>query len=253
MSAALLAQEGALASMSIALPGQTWQRRLELSYEFQRKANEKYLRHCNPALPFHKLMIGTGAAISHSMILRAVRPMVHDTATSSSPPRVNSPWVMQLALNLLRHAAELWEFHASQWRTMPWVPWHAIAVALAGLCSVRDTELAREAWQLVEQSMERYARDVADTKNGMLWRPIEKLYKKASAFRDSSASAVAPPNSVPLLPLDDAFDLGGVDADSVFDFPPELQAALPNDTSWLDWEAMMRDMDELKSEEMQWM
>lgn len=61
----------------------------------------------------------------------------------------------------------------------------ALAVALAGLCSIRNTPLAERAWYYVDKHYERSARYVADSRTGMLWKPVEKLYKKASAFRDA--------------------------------------------------------------------
>ena len=74
---------------------------------------------------------------------------------------------------------------------MVWVQWHALAVALAGLCSVRDTPLAKTAWVYVEKAYDRHSKQVADSRNGKLWRPVEKLYRKASAFRDGiSESAI---------------------------------------------------------------
>lgn len=79
-----------------------------------------------------------------------------------------------------------------------WVQWHPLAVALAGLCTIRGTPLADEAWAYVEPTYTRHADRVADSRHGTLWRPIEKLYRRARAFRDgqsllpgSDASAAA--------------------------------------------------------------
>ena len=163
---------------------------------------------------------------------------------------------------------------------MPWVPWHAISVALAGLCSIRGTEVADEAWSLVDKAMERYGNHVADSRNGMLWKPVEKLYRKAAAFRNNTTEQQQRPQqrqppspqidlsdaqpsmmdaSMPAIPSASMANMQNMPLptplpmpDSVFDFPPEMQAALPIDNSWLDWEAMMKDMDELRGDEMQW-
>jgi len=70
----------------------------------------------------------------------------------------------------------------------------ALAVALAGLCSIRSTPLASRAWYYVDKHYERSARYVADSRTGMLWKPVEKLYKKASAFRDSAGTTRVPFN-----------------------------------------------------------
>ncbi|KAK4628207.1 C6 finger domain transcription factor adaR [Fulvia fulva] len=256
---------------STAGPAQSWQTRLELAYEYQRSVNDKFIRHCDPTnMKHHMMIIGTGTAATNAMILRAVRPIqIHP---NSVPPRVDSPWVMELALNILRHANASWEQTVGRWRRMPWVPWHAIGVALAGLCSIRGTDQANEACVLVEQAMSRYGANVADSPTDILWRPIEKLYKKAKAFRDQSdvlvpVSAPAPipakvdpgweapipqqpltMQSSPAAPMNPL----GMPAD-VFNFPPDMQASLPSDNSWLDWESILKDMDDIKADDMQWM
>lgn len=200
MSLALMAQDGAEVGQRVSMPeeegeggagaGQSWQTRLEYAYAFQRDIQHKYLRHCDPTVPMQALQLGIGYAASHSMILRAIRPMQYQLA--SVPPRVDSPWVLQLAVNILRHCEAMWQNElVCGLRRMPWVPWHAIAVALAGLCSIRDTDLANEAWRLVDQSMLVYAQTVADSRNGSLWKPIERLRKKAMAFRDGKVPGSA--------------------------------------------------------------
>ena len=277
MSLALLAMEASAVTLQMTFieetsSGKGWQQRLEIAYAFQKKVVDQYLRHCNPAMPAHRVLSEVSAAACHSLILRAVRPMQHHP--QSVPPRVDSPWVMNLALNILRHSDQLWASMSGRWRKMPWVPWQAIAVTLAGLCSIRGNALANEAWPLVERCMARYAPNVADTKDGMLWKPLEKLRIKAEAFRDGldsqSVSAQPPlPTAQPdfsnIVPMDTSIaapqvpmnmfpDLSNTAAlDAMFDFPPDMQASLPNDTSWLDWEAVLQDMDEIRAEDVQWM
>lgn len=277
MSLALMAHEGAIFPLRGTSDfgsgkGQSWQQDLQTAYEIRTLINDKYLRYCIPGKPEHDVIRYTGAAAVHSIFLRAVRPMRYDSNTP--PPRVDSPWVMDLALNILRHAEELWVYMEKRWRRMPWVPWHAIAVALAALCSLRDTPVANEAWALIDKAMVRYAPDVADGANGMLWRPIEKLYKKAAAFRDgtdtqqiqqaqqhqpvaaSTGAVFVPSQQAPLQnPL---MEMPGADLmmnapDPMFDLSSDMMATLPNDTSWLDWESIIKDIGEVKAEDMQWM
>ncbi|EME46905.1 C6 transcription factor-like protein [Dothistroma septosporum NZE10] len=271
-SISLIAMEGSVLALKFSLPedstagaAQSWQTRLELAYEYQRSVNDKFLRHCDPTnMKHHMMIIGTGTAAANAMILRAVRPIhIHP---NSVPPRVDSPWVMELALNILRHANMTWEQLTGRWRRMPWVPWHAIGVALAGLCSIRGTDQANEAWILVEQSMACYGENVADSPTGMLWRPIAKLYQKAKAFRDQPEIKAAAPIPVNMdLAWNDPtvtqqpvvmntgtagpMDPMGMPAD-VFNFPPDMHASLPSDNSWLDWESILKDMDEIKGDDM---
>lgn len=276
MSLALMAHDGSIIpfrekSGLANLLSEPWQQQLQKAYELQTRMQERYFRHCDPANPYHQTLRYTGIAIVHCMFLRSVRPLQYDS--SAPPPRVDSPWVMDLALNILRHSSQMWAHIAGIWRRMPWVPWHAIAVVLAGLCSVRGTDIANEAWQLVDNAMVRYAPLVADGPNGMLWRPIEKLYKKAVAFRDGLDSPkplqtqyalpatqgmsepyrdpqiVAQDPAASIMPVGDfRIDI----ADPMFDISSDMMASLPNDTSWLDWESIVRDIDEVKAEDMQW-
>lgn len=175
--------------------GDTWQQRVELAQKFKENCQQKYLQHCDDNIPFQRFLKGVAGAMTGSMFIRAVRPMAKHV--SSVPPRVDSPYVLQIAIDSLRASEDLQKDpQTEQWRWMVWVGWHALAIALAGLCSIRDTDLAKEAWVYVEQAYARGSRHIADSRNGMLWRPVEKLYKKASAFRDhgSTPSSVSPPD-----------------------------------------------------------
>lgn len=182
--------------------GATWQQRLEMAEKFERDINEKYISLCDSSNPFQRVMAQVANGMVSSMKLRAVRPV--QKHVSSTPPRVDSPYVLQLATNTLTASETiLSDEEGSQWRWMIWVPWHGLAVTLAGLCSIRDTPLAAKAWQAAEASYARSLRFVAEGRHGMLWRPIEKLYRKASAFRDhrenSPASAGASPPAAAAL------------------------------------------------------
>ena len=174
--------------------GNTWQQRVELAQRFKDNIQQKYLQYCDDNVPFQRFLKKVAGAMTASMFIRAVRPMAKHVA--SVPPRVDSPYVLQIAISSLKASEDLQrDPETQQWRWMVWVGWHALAIALAGLCSIRDTELAKEAWVHVEQAYARGIRHVADSRNGMLWRPVEKLYKKASAFRDHGVTppSVSPP------------------------------------------------------------
>lgn len=178
--------------------GATWQQRLEMAETFEREVHDKYIGLCDKSKPYQRMMFHVASGMVSSMKLRAVRPV--QKHVSSKPPRVDSPYVLELAMNTLTASeAILGDPETSQWRWMIWVPWHGLAVTLAGLCAIRDTPLASKAWQAAESSYARNLRFVAEGRHGMLWRPIEKLYRKASTFRDHqenepvSASTSPPP------------------------------------------------------------
>jgi len=164
--------------------GETWEKRHQLALDFNKRMDEKYTQYFCNGTPFDEFRIAVCNSMKAAMILRAVRPI--QQYVSSTPPRVDSPYVLRIAMECLRSSENLKNKAPDRWRWQVWVQWHALAVALAGLCSIRDTPLADETWHYVELVYEPSAGDVADSKNGMLWRPVERLYKKATAFRNAS-------------------------------------------------------------------
>ncbi|GAB7363440.1 hypothetical protein MBLNU230_g3714t1 [Neophaeotheca triangularis] len=163
-----------------------WQERLDLAKRTGEWIERNILQYCDPNDPWERTVIGLGMAMSKSTILRAVRPVARPYQLASSPPRVESPWLLRFATDSLRSTRIVYEETQTRWNWMVWVPWYTLAVALAGLCAIRDTEASRQAWLEVEVAYQRYPRHIADGEGGMLWRPIQKLYRRAAAFRDET-------------------------------------------------------------------
>ncbi|KAK4507397.1 hypothetical protein PRZ48_001132 [Zasmidium cellare] len=265
--------------------GQTWQQRLDSSLNLGKQLRERYLQYCDLSIPFHRFLYTVGNSMAASSVLRAVRPM--QKHVSSVPPRVDSPFVLQLAVNSLRESEATHQDPETEgWRWIFWVQWHALAVALAGLCSIRDNELANTAWQYVDKAYERHARHVADSRSGMLWKPIEKLYKKASAFRDGptstrkpsprqtmSISALTIPEenmenlsinmpstsagtNYPMTSGQAQLPVGAMPLSGVLNAPMDvswsegyagMSPLQMGDMSWMDWERIMEDISGLQS------
>lgn len=261
--------------------GDTWQQRVELAQKFKDTVQEKYLKYCDDSIPFQRFLRNVSRAMTASMFIRAVRPMAKHV--SSVPPRVDSPYVLKIAMDSLKASEDLQKDpETEQWRWMVWVGWHALAIALAGLCSIRDTELANQAWVYVEQAYARASRHIADSRNGMLWRPVEKLYKKASAFRDHGVTpqSVSPPQSNPsqapaTMMYPDQFSTtmgqpitqtmpGSMPTSGLMNPPMDINFAtdpMANfdtanvDMNWMDFQQILEDMSnpaEMNLEEMQW-
>ncbi|KAI1383885.1 fungal-specific transcription factor domain-containing protein [Hypoxylon trugodes] len=77
-----------------------------------------------------------------------------------------------------------------RWWADTYVQWHPLAVALAELCTQTRGELVDRAWRTIDDIFPRWSEVIADTKNGTLWRPIRKLYKKAKAARNAATAAL---------------------------------------------------------------
>jgi hypothetical protein len=70
----------------------------------------------------------------------------------------------------------------SQWAWFKWVKWYALAVVLAELCTAHGTR-ADHAWIVAQRSYSDYANIVADTKSGLLWKPIARLMQRVTTLR----------------------------------------------------------------------
>lgn len=72
---------------------------------------------------------------------------------------------------------------AFAWYFKTYVPWHALAVALSKLCTETQGSLADEAWSIIDRYYKKWSERVADSKEGMFWRPIKNLTQRARAAR----------------------------------------------------------------------
>ena len=149
---------------------------------------EKYLRHYDTNIPFQWFAYNVGDLMSLGLLLYAIRPLhIHPRVKA---PRMKEIDVLNLSTELLeRQVAVLKNPATEPWRWFVWVQWHALAVALAELCSRTEGPDVERAWNAVDGAFQLYADIVADTQSGMLWQPIEKLMKKAKQNRRTAQMA----------------------------------------------------------------
>ena len=113
-----------------------------------------------------------------ALMLCTVRPMQVHVQMEVLP--MDDFSVLNLAVDIMeKHNEILTTPFTEPWRWFIWVQWHALAVAIAELCSRTEGPDVERAWEIVDVAFQQYADVVADTKRGMLWHPIEKLMKKA--------------------------------------------------------------------------
>ena len=93
------------------------------------------------------------------------------------------------ALEVLKKGNNVKIKEFTPWLWKDWVPWHALAVSLAELCTQPQHALANQAWPVLLHCFERYKKAVADGKSGMLWRPIARLMARAESVRDQNGNA----------------------------------------------------------------
>ena len=150
--------------------------------------------------------------------------------------------------------------------------WYTLAVLLAILCTQTRGPLVARAWHAVESNYERWARSIADSRRGPLWKPVARLYDRARKARGRELAREGGPPGPSMAPgyvqrrdarwrqLHDAamrvacdncdvpalatFEGGneGEPLNPVQDLPPDPLATgvpLPTDVEWNDWDAFL--------------
>ncbi|KAJ8607711.1 hypothetical protein MRB53_040099 [Persea americana] len=167
-----------------------WITRDSLVLQFQKELQEKYIRFCDPNNPFHWFVARIGELMCATARLLAVRPMQRQSG--ALPPPMSGASILQKCIEIMNIESQLNADFCAQWRGYTWLPWHAIAVGLAEVCVQPDSRLVDDAWEALNGGYERVAGLIADTNRGMLWRPIEKLMKRARQRRAEILEARGP-------------------------------------------------------------
>ncbi|GAB7323418.1 hypothetical protein MBLNU13_g05875t1 [Cladosporium sp. NU13] len=148
-------------------------------------------------------------------------------------------------------------FQFAQWAWFKWVKWFALAVVLAELCTIRGSSADR-AWNVAQQSFDDYATIVADTKSGLLWKPIAKLMQRARTTREAQTTKsqdIAPiPNSNHTIiqwrdsglgdlepRLDDQTSTSASKTNSGGDFATKTVTDV--DMTWFHWDLLIEDIE----------
>ncbi len=186
------------------------EKKLDMVQELETKLEKEVLMYCDPADPL---------AWATSVIIRLIGSRLRIAVYH--PPLLDMRGIIQQYVSrelVLKTAVENLEYShllntepaAAGWR---WyfhtrVQWHALAATLAELCVQDKGPLVERAWKIVDAVFEQWAEHIADSRRGMLWRPIKKLMSKAQAKRAESSMKSMSITSQQSLPQfsDPAFD-----------------------------------------------
>ena len=165
------------------------QRKLDMIQDLEAKLQKDLLVHCDPANPLAWVTSVVVRLISARLRVAVYHPPWLDMR-GMVQQYVSRELVLETAVENLEYGHLLnTEPAAAQWR---WyfdtrVQWHALAATLAELCVQDKGPLVERAWKVVDKVFEHWAEHIADSKRGMLWRPIRKLMSKAQSKRAESS------------------------------------------------------------------
>ena len=162
--------------------------KLQILAEVEEQIRTDILAYCDTSVP-----IAWTTSVVAQLIIRRLRLAVYHPPQHSSRPRERPRLSKE---TLLTTAVECMEFAhlldtepiAARWRWFfkTYVQWHALAATLAELCHQIKGPLVERAWRIVDVVFDDWATRIADSPNGMLWRPIKKLRSRAQAVRNEA-------------------------------------------------------------------
>lgn len=164
--------------------------RQQVVHDFEKRASE-LLSGCRPDLSGFQWYSQKIAAVMGSWLqLACLRPLLR--SRTFTPPRIQDNVLLKIAADNLHWSQEAYKHPGTagwRWYGSMWVPWHALAVAIAELCVCKDPAVISKYWTVVEDVYQRSRFIIADSQHGMLWKPMERLMAQARARRNELLGA----------------------------------------------------------------
>ncbi|KAF3407867.1 Transcription factor vrtR2 [Talaromyces pinophilus] len=151
-----------------------------------KQTSYKLLRNCYPESdPFHWYARRVADCVYASLQLIALRPLQRN-AKLITPSPICGLGILKLSVEVLQKMQELYDDirgHPWRWFEGIFVPWHALAVALAELCELEDLATMEIYWLPTKHAFDRFSSLVADSRQA----PMRRNHQLA----DSPLSGVA--------------------------------------------------------------
>ena len=148
------------------------------------RMEERYIKHCDMSVPIFWVSATVTRLILAKLWLTIHHPMTrHDGKTNIS--QVSRENLFYTSIEVVEFARLLeTNEHTSKWGWLfaTNMQWHCVAFVLAELCVRPASPITERAWQIVNCVYNLWGMN-AKHKKGMLWRPISKLMKRATAVR----------------------------------------------------------------------
>lgn len=179
-------------------------RKMGILQKVEKSIESEILVYCDASNPLAWVTAVVARLIMCRLRLAVYHPLKYDDRPTSWQ-EVSREQLLKAAVENLEYS-NLLDTHpcAAQWRWFfkTYVQWHALATALAELCVQTDGPLVERAWRIVDIVFDEHAFRIADSRHGMLWRPMRRLMSKAQAKRaqtkELKTSPISPSQQYPL-------------------------------------------------------
>jgi hypothetical protein len=164
--------------------------RERMVYQCYQKIQARFLDHCDLSIPYHRLVFQVGRLIMSRLWLSIRYPSQTHTYSGlrglpGLPERLaDGPPKTALAVLQLCEDLEVdYELSSWTWLSLTYVPWHALAVALADIC---DRPAAGRTWLIIQNAIYRWIDRLADTKPGASSNHMNNLVHMAQRVLSKS-------------------------------------------------------------------
>ena len=218
----------------------SWDEKFEVFDAFERSLEQRYTQYCDVTRPIQLLTKKVAKEISSTYRLVLRRPM--RLYTNGQPPPNDDFDMLETGTEVLECSLQKsTEQELQQWKWLTPNKWFALAVVLAELCNPKERAFTQHAWTVAEDCFTIYAETVADTSSGLLWKPINRLMRKARKVRQEKLNCTITqkqePTSLgdfnsfyqdPIHQLGQQMDYGL----RVHSLQPSSESTIPNGQEW---------------------
>ena len=186
--------------------------KMELVNSCTLRIESQYLAHCDSSDRSTWLIRKVGHLLVLKLWLIIQYPLQSRKSTSQEHTEGQALRTVVEYLTTVEAVEEHESTTGFSWYFKTYVPWHALAVALSKLCTETQGSLADQAWSIIDRFYEKWSERVADTKDGMLWRPIKRLTQRARAARQRDLALHEARRASQRSLLDSSFPTYGLNA-----------------------------------------
>jgi hypothetical protein len=208
-------------------PWQNWPQKLGLVEAYGEYVESLSSLVNESSRPSERLMKISGRKIFVSLQLILRRPPYRQSKD------IVPPWddfdILEAGSGVLKQHMQPMPPELQCWAWKNWVQWHALAVVLAELTLRPIGPLSDRAYSIATKSFRHYAKIVADSESGMLWRPIAKLMRRVQRTREGACKTAKDERSSAGELLPSAYCISSL---SQQDSQPDQDAAMFDFTNW---------------------
>lgn len=163
--------------------GLSLQNRESLAKELQHQLEDRYLKYCDPSIPFFLVSATVGRLIIARTWLVVYYPQ---KSSEVSLPEILQDQLFKTSIEVLELSSLLFtnkDISKWNWHSKTHIQWHAVAFVLSEICSRPPSPDCDRAWKHVSTVYDRWLMK-ENEKKGTLWRPIARLMAKARYVRE---------------------------------------------------------------------